>query len=110
WLAEGVSDSSGGGVNRGAVTGRSKKVRPEGPSGEVAVSGVPDSTAVAVAGCTLTLVWHLGQRTVNGRDGVLASSSCKRASHFEQMRTMVVFQVAWLVCELVVEAEREGLW
>ena len=37
-----------GGVKRGAVAGRSKRVRPEGAS-EVAASGVPVSTVAAVA-------------------------------------------------------------
>ena len=71
-----------------------------------AVKGSPDASDV---GCTLTLVWHLGQRTVNGREGVFASSSCKRASHFEQMRTMVVSQVTWIGLDLFIKAERERL-
>src|SRR5712671_3832534 len=83
----------------GAVVGRSNGLRlgTGVTSGEVTTSGTSDSPAVAVAGWALTLVWHLGQRTVNGRDGALAWSSCRRASHFGQMRTMIVSRVNWLV-------------
>src|ERR1700686_609608 len=100
WLTEAVTDASRVGLNSGAVTGRSKgmRLRTGETSDEISASGVIGS---ADAGCTLTLVWHLGHRTVNGRDGAFASSSCKRASHFEQMRTMIVFHVIWVGFEVI---------
>src|ERR1700730_12700985 len=94
WLTGADSDSSAPVLNRGAVAGRSKGKRFSAgePSDEIAASVIVGSGEAAVPG-TLTLVWHFGQRTVKGLDGVFASSSCKRASHFEQIRTMVVSQL-----------------
>src|SRR5437764_1203108 len=40
------------------------------------------------------MLWHLGQRTVKGREGIFESSSCRRVVHWEQTTIMAFAKVS----------------
>ena len=110
-LAGAVVGTSAFGSKIGAAAWRSKGVRfnTEEVSNGATGSLIVDSGDAVDVACTLTLAWHFGHRTEKGREGALASSSCKRASHFGQMRTMFVFQVIEWALGLLGQAEADRL-
>src|SRR5205085_12633807 len=44
----------------------------------------------ALGGCALMICWHFGQRTLNGRAGTLALSSCRRVVQFGQVTIIIL--------------------